>query len=108
MSKELRSEAEIMQKRLYIFITSSHESVHKLYYIADELDMNFKKISIAKIAGSSVSIVGGILAVIGFGLSFVTFGASLGLSIAGQYKNIIHIHVCSNWFILRSNIYLLI
>ncbi len=37
----------------------------------------------AKVAGVSASIVGGILLITGFGLSFVTFGASLGLTIAG-------------------------
>jgi hypothetical protein len=34
--------------------------------------------------GSETAIVGGILGVVGFGLSFVTFGASLGLTIAGK------------------------
>ncbi|XP_060556326.1 uncharacterized protein LOC132716992 [Ruditapes philippinarum] len=50
---------------------------------ADELDAAYKNIKISKVAGQSGCVVGGVLAVIGFGLSFATFGASLGLCIAG-------------------------
>lgn len=55
--------------------------------MADELDVHFGRINGAKIGGSSAAIIGGILATVGFGLSFVTFGASLGLSIAGNWFN---------------------
>ncbi|XP_053400552.1 uncharacterized protein LOC128557311 [Mercenaria mercenaria] len=70
---------------------SMHECFHKkipilttnLLKYADDLDKAYKDIKISKIAGQSGCVVGGVLAVVGFGLSFVTFGASLGLCIAG-------------------------
>jgi uncharacterized membrane protein YgaE (UPF0421/DUF939 family) len=58
--------------------------VVELEELANNLDEHFKKISKAKVGGAAGAIVGGILGIVGFGLSFVTFGASLGLTIAGK------------------------
>ena len=49
----------------------------------EEARKHGRNTKIANISGSSVAIVGVILGVVGFGLSFVTFGASLGLTVAG-------------------------
>ncbi|XP_046358842.2 uncharacterized protein LOC124136839 [Haliotis rufescens] len=57
--------------------------VGKLYALADELDVQQKKMDIAKISFASSGLVGGGLAIAGFGLSFVTFGASLILTAVG-------------------------
>lgn len=59
-------------------------TVTEINGIADNLDGHFDRISKAKIGGSAAGIAGGIMAAVGFGLSFVTFGASLGLIIAGK------------------------
>ena len=55
----------------------------ELEEIADNLDWHFRNISKAKVAGGTGAVAGGILAITGFVLSFFTFGASLGLVIAG-------------------------
>ncbi|XP_046547003.1 uncharacterized protein LOC124257068 [Haliotis rubra] len=57
--------------------------IRKLYALADELDIQQKKMDIAKISFASSGVVGGGLAIAGFGLSFVTFGASLILTAVG-------------------------
>ncbi|KAK1130153.1 apolipoprotein L5-like [Acipenser oxyrinchus oxyrinchus] len=51
--------------------------------IADELDQVDRDCTIARTAGSSAGVVGGVLTIVGIGLAPVTFGASLGLFIAG-------------------------
>lgn len=65
------------------WIALCSQVVIQLNSLADNLDEHFQKIAKAKIGGSAAGIVGGVMAIVGFGLSFVTFGASLGLSIAG-------------------------
>src|SRR4051794_1086526 len=59
------------------------EIVGEFRTIAKRLHNHHRNATIAKISGSSIGIVGGVLIILGFGLSFVTFGASLGVSIAG-------------------------
>ncbi|KAK6466184.1 hypothetical protein HHUSO_G36673 [Huso huso] len=55
----------------------------ELSEIADGLDKVDRDCTIAKTTGSSAGVVGGVLTIVGIGLAPVTFGASLGLSIAG-------------------------
>ncbi|XP_058860474.1 uncharacterized protein LOC131702703 isoform X2 [Acipenser ruthenus] len=57
--------------------------IRELNGIADELDGVDRKATIAKTAGSSVGIVGGILGIVGLALAPFTFGATTALSIAG-------------------------
>ncbi|XP_058863718.1 apolipoprotein L5-like [Acipenser ruthenus] len=59
------------------------ELLRELNGIADGLDKVDRDCTIAKTAGSSAGVVGGVLTIVGIGLAPVTFGASLGLSIAG-------------------------
>lgn len=79
----LHSRLFSMKDRLYQLFEEIVAMVVELEELANNLDKLFKKISIGKVGGSVAAIVGGILAAIGIGLSFVTFGASLGLCIAG-------------------------
>lgn len=65
------------------WIDLSKGLVKEFYRIADNLDAHYQRISKAKIAGSAAGIVGGIVSYVGFSLAFFTFGASLGLIIAG-------------------------
>lgn len=51
--------------------------------LAEELDVHFTRLSKAKIGGSAAGIVGGVLGIVGLALTPFTFGASLGLTIAG-------------------------
>ncbi|KAK1150526.1 hypothetical protein AOXY_G33774 [Acipenser oxyrinchus oxyrinchus] len=51
--------------------------------IADGLDKVDRDCTISKTTGSSAGVVGGVLNIVGICLAPVTFGASLGLSIAG-------------------------
>ncbi|XP_058863421.1 apolipoprotein L4-like isoform X2 [Acipenser ruthenus] len=51
--------------------------------IADELDKVDRDCNIAKTAGSTAGVVGGVLTIVGIGLAPVTAGVSLGLTIAG-------------------------
>lgn len=88
MGDELIILAESTRKHLYQWNECNIETEKMLNNLATLLDEKFKKISIAKTAGATTSIVGGILSAVGFGLSFVTFGASLGLSIAGRYLTV--------------------
>lgn len=71
------------QNTLFQWTESCKEATNEIKALADNLDEHFGRIMKAKIGGSTAGIAGGILAAVGFGLSFVTFGASLGLSIAG-------------------------
>lgn len=84
MSDSLCTKAHKLEKNLNEWIKCKDEAVKELKELAVNLDDHFQKICKAKIAGSTTSLGGGILAVVGFGLSFVTFGASLGLTIAGS------------------------
>ncbi|XP_041092933.1 apolipoprotein L4-like [Polyodon spathula] len=55
----------------------------ELCEIADGLDKVDRDCIIAKTAGSSAGVVGGVLTIVGIALAPVTFGTSLGLVIAG-------------------------
>ncbi|XP_041100052.1 uncharacterized protein LOC121312121 [Polyodon spathula] len=59
------------------------ELLTELNIIADGLDKVDRDCTIAKTAGSSAGVVGGVLTIVGIALVPVTFGASVGLSIAG-------------------------
>ena len=73
-----------LKKELHQLVDENDALVVELNNIADNLDEHFSRISKAKVGGATGAVVGGILGIIGFGLSFVTFGASLGLTIAGN------------------------
>ncbi|RXM99846.1 Apolipoprotein L3 [Acipenser ruthenus] len=55
----------------------------ELNRIADELDEDDRKATIAKTTGSSVSVVGGVMAIAGLALAPFTCGATLELTVAG-------------------------
>jgi len=55
----------------------------ELRSLQEELDKHHRNVNIAKVSGTSTSLVGTALIIGGFIGSFFTFGASLGLSIAG-------------------------
>ncbi|CAC5423580.1 unnamed protein product [Mytilus coruscus] len=84
MSDNLDIEVKRLHDNLNKLRECKGEVVLGLKELADNLDKHFKKIAKAKVFGSVTSIGGGILAGIGFGLSFATFGASLGLTLAGS------------------------
>ncbi|XP_045182920.2 uncharacterized protein LOC123541459 [Mercenaria mercenaria] len=83
------------QRKCIEDLKAMRASMYQYYYVtlpnltevllmdADELDRAYRDIKISKIAGQSGCVVGGVLSVVGFSLSFFTFGASLGLCIAG-------------------------
>ena len=66
-----------------IWITKREATVRTLRVFADELIKHHKKMCVANVAGSSVSIAGFAVGATGFALSFATFGASLALLGAG-------------------------
>jgi hypothetical protein len=72
-----------MKVQLYQLVDEIDALLVELEELANNLDEHFKRICKAKVGGAAGAIGGGILAAVGFGLSFVTFGASLGLTIAG-------------------------
>ncbi len=57
--------------------------IQKLKFIIDKLNAVQRNVDITKIAGNSTAIVGATMAVVGAILTPFTFGASLGLTIAG-------------------------
>ena len=83
--KDLTSLLNQLKKELFLFADKVENIIKEADQVADDLDNHFTHVTRAKIGGAVTSITGGILCVVGFGLSFVTFGASLGLSIAGKF-----------------------
>ena len=79
-----RSQLLRLKNQLVKWVDETDVLVVKLEELADNLDEHFSNISKAKVAGGTGAVFGGVLAVTGFGLSFFTFGASLGLVIAGK------------------------
>ncbi|XP_046339634.1 uncharacterized protein LOC124120820 isoform X1 [Haliotis rufescens] len=63
--------------------TQSGKTVRSLYDLADELDKAQRKMNIAKTSFASGGIVAAALTIAGIACAPVTFGASLGLTIAG-------------------------
>ena len=59
------------------------ELIVKLRQIASSLDTVNKKVFVAKVTGSSVSLVGGVISLVGIALAPVSFGATLGLTVVG-------------------------
>lgn len=64
---------------------NKESAVEELTNLADNLDEHFSKIQKAKIAGSAVSIGGGIIIIVGLALIPFSFGTSAILSITGLY-----------------------
>lgn len=84
-TKRQLSEKIFHLKRLYNnLINISEEASEQLMEIADELDKHANNVNKAKVGGAAGAVAGGAMCAVGFGLSFVTFGASLGLVIAGK------------------------
>ncbi|XP_060570676.1 uncharacterized protein LOC132728966 isoform X1 [Ruditapes philippinarum] len=79
----IRDLEEMRVELKHFFLTTMLLFTTPLLGYADELDAAYRDIKISKVSGQSGCVVGGVLFVVGFGLSFVTFGASLGLCIAG-------------------------
>ncbi|XP_046549949.1 apolipoprotein L1-like [Haliotis rubra] len=63
--------------------TQNDKTVKSLYDMADELDKAQRKMNIAKTSFASGGIVGAALTIAGIACAPATFGASLGLTIAG-------------------------
>lgn len=82
---DLTSRLKQLREDLYLLLNMVKKIENEANQVADDLDNHFTHITRATIAGSVSSLTGGILCAVGFGLSFVTFGASLGLSIAGKF-----------------------
>lgn len=80
-----------LKDQLYQWVDDTSALVVDLEKLADNLDEHFKNISKAKVGGATGAVVGGLLAAAGFGFSFVTFGASLGLAVAGKSSKTINI-----------------
>ena len=74
-----------LKEELFLLSDMVRKVVMEANQVANDLDSHFSHVTRATIAGAATSITGGILCAVGFGLSFVTFGASLGLSIAGKF-----------------------
>lgn len=91
---------ENFEKILIEWVSNSKTAIETLDSLAKELDVHFSRISKTKIGGSAAGIVGSVLGVVGLALTPVTFGASLGLSIAGNIKyNLLYNSV--TWFLLQ-------
>ena len=84
-AQDLTSLLNQLKEELFLLSDMVKRVVMEANQVADDLDNHFTHVTRATIAGTVSSITGGILCAVGFGLSFVTFGASLGLSIAGKF-----------------------
>ena len=80
----LRSRLLRLKLQLYRWDDDTDGLMVDVEKLADNLDEHFNRINKDKVGGATKAIVGGILGVVGFGLAFVTFGASLGLVVAGK------------------------
>lgn len=75
----------IQLRRFYInFANTAEEASKKLDDVADALDKHTQNVNIANVSGATGELAGALMCAVGFGLSFYTFGASLGLGIAGE------------------------
>ncbi|CAC5364656.1 unnamed protein product [Mytilus coruscus] len=72
-----------LEKILLNWFERAKSVIETLEVLAEELDVHFTRISKAKIGGSAVGIVGSVVGIVGIALTPFTFGASLGLTIAG-------------------------
>ncbi|XP_052067811.1 uncharacterized protein LOC127707338 [Mytilus californianus] len=81
--QQLRNEMENFEETLLKWVANSETAIKTLQTLAEELNVHFSRIRKTKIGGSAAGIVGGVLGIVGLALTPVTFGASLGLSIAG-------------------------
>ena len=79
----LSTRAEELNFLVHDWIPKRKRTVQTLREVADKLMAHHKNVCIAKLTGSSASLVGFVLVAVGFGLSFVTFGSSLILSAVG-------------------------
>ncbi|XP_068673298.1 apolipoprotein L6-like [Montipora foliosa] len=74
---ELFTRANALKSMISDWIPKRKATVHALRVLAGKLLKHHHNICKAKVAGSSSTIVGGLVGGVGFGLSFVTGGASL-------------------------------
>lgn len=85
MSESVSKERLFRFKNILIEWTEKCEkTVNEIRSLADNLQEDVRRTPHVKAGGATAGIIGGALCAVGFGLSFVTFGASLGLSIAGK------------------------
>ena len=80
---KLSKQSERLRAMAHDWIPKRKASVHTLRVLADELMEHHYNVHIAKVAGTSASVVGTVVAGVGFGLSFFTFGASLIVTAVG-------------------------
>lgn len=68
------------------FHRNSDNVIKHIENLIKEINEDNTKFNIAKIAGSTAGVVGGVVSAVGFGLAFVTAGASITLCAAGSYR----------------------
>ena len=59
------------------------QCIRNISYLADEMERHHRNVNIVQLPTVGLGILGGVLTITGIALAPVTFGASLGLSIAG-------------------------
>lgn len=72
-----------LNEAIATLLGSRETTIRSLKRLKHEVEESYDKSRKARIAGTTGTVAGSVLAITGFGLSFVTFGASLGLTIAG-------------------------
>lgn len=72
------------ERTLLDWLAEAESVIVTLEDLAKELDVHFTRINKAKIGGSAAGIVGSVIGIVGLALTPFTFGASLGLTIAGN------------------------
>ena len=76
--------AEKLSKDIAKWEDSRAGTLTTLRDIQKTIEESYHDRTIAKVSGASAAVAGSTMAIIGFGLNFATFGASLGLTIAGS------------------------
>ncbi len=76
-------DVQTCQEKATAWLEDVVTTLQLVYTLANKIDKIKRDVLIAKISGTSASIVGGGVAIVGFVLSFFTFGVSLPVTIAG-------------------------
>lgn len=72
-----------VQAELRMVLTIRRQTLKQLEQLKQDIEISYDRSRKSRIGGTVGTVVGSVLAITGFGLGFVTFGASLGLTIAG-------------------------